>query len=130
MELNGKQLLLLLLLVLPLGVMAQSVKKKYLGMYSGTIPAYTMVVGETTVTVASSTIRVLIAENFSCTQVIGNDQQSGKWKVVTQDKTSYTLEVRLENQQLLERFIIDKKTKSLQREGFFPQPDVVLLKEH
>lgn len=129
MELRMKQLLLIAVLVLPFGAMTQHVKKKYLGAYSGTIPGYTLLVGNATVSVSPAKISVLLGEDFTLTQVIGNDQQSGSWSIASQDKTMYTIEVRFEQQQLLERFILDKKTKSLRREGFFPQPSVVLSKQ-
>jgi hypothetical protein len=124
-----KHFFLLFLILLPMVSIGQALKKKYLGIYTGAIPAFVLSAGTSTIQVDAASISIALMEDKTCTQSIGNDQRKGTWKLIAQSKTSYTLELTLENQIMIERCVLDKKSKQLLREGFYPQPDALLTKQ-
>lgn len=124
-----KRFLLLILLLLPIVSSAQSLKKKYIGVYRGSISAYVLSVGNSTLTVDAASIVIAFSNDQTCVQTIGNDQLNGTWSVVSETKTTYTIEMKLNNQVMLERCVLEKKSKKLLREGFYPQPDALLDKQ-
>lgn len=124
-----KRFLLLILLLLPIVSSAQSLKKKYIGVYRGSISAYVLSVGNSTLTVDAASIVIAFSNDQTCVQTIENDQLNGTWSVVSETKTTYIIEMKLNNQVMLERCVLEKKSKKLLREGFYPQPDALLDKQ-
>jgi hypothetical protein len=124
-----KHFFLFFLILLPIVSEAQSLKKKYLGIYRGTIPAYVLSAGTSTIQVEAASISISLFDDKTCSQTIGNDLLKGSWQIVSQSKTSFTIELKLENQVMVEQCVLDKKTKQLLRDGFYPQPNVLLEKQ-
>ena len=106
----------------------QHLKKKFYGTYKGVIPAYKMDIGSDVVDVASASITIVLSPE-GVVQQLGNSTKNGTWKLITTEKTVYILSLRLEGQLTEEQLVLDKKTKAMIRQGFFPQPDTPLMKE-
>ena len=125
-----RKLLILILLCFPLIGSAQksvSLKKKYLGTYKGTIPAYKMDTGEEVVNVSSSAIYIEITKE-DITLAIGNNSLHGTYKVLFMAKTYYLLDVNIDGQLASERIMVYKRGKKLSRDGMYPQPVAELKK--
>jgi hypothetical protein len=106
----------------------QTVKKKLLGTYEGTIPAYRMDVGQTVVNVEAATIRIELLDGAVIVQQLDAKKQRGTWEVDDTEKAYYVIVYRLEGQVAEERIILYRKTRTMEREGIFPQPDATLVK--
>jgi hypothetical protein len=107
----------------------QTVKKKLLGTYEGTIPAYRMDVGQTVVNVEPTTIRIELLDGSVIVQHLDNKKHRGTWTVDDTEKAYYVITYRLEGQAAEERLILYRKTRTMERDGFFPQPDALLTRE-
>lgn len=122
--------LIILLVCLPMATFAQkkiNLKKKYFGVYKGTIPAYRMDVGTELIDVSSSSIYIQIGKN-EITLNIGNNELRGTYEVMFEAKTYYLLDATIEGQLATERILVYKRGKRLSRDGMFPQPVTELKK--
>lgn len=122
-----KNLLVISFLFLTSVAFGQSLKKKFLGTYSGTVPSYKVDIGSGVVDVASAGLTItLTAEGV--TQTLGKSVRNGTWRIDETEKTYYVILLRLEGQIAEERIVLQKKSKEMVREGIFPQPDALLRK--
>lgn len=118
---------ILVCLFLHSNVSAQ-VKKSYFGKYVGTIAAYEMSAG------ASERIQIGIAAieiQLSAKEivvVIGTKTNKGTWTLVSENKTNFVIEGKMDNSSATEKILIYKKGKKIVREGIRPQPNVMLKK--
>jgi hypothetical protein len=107
----------------------QHLKKKFYGTYTGVIPAYKLDIGSDVVDVASASITIVLSAD-GVVQQLGNSTKNGTWKIISTEKNYFILSLRLEGQLAEEQVVLDKKSKTMVREGIFPQPDAELAKEH
>ena len=124
-----KNWLVFCFLLISCTVVGQHLKKKLYGIYTGTIPAYTLDIGADVIDVNATTITIDLSEE-RVTQQLGNTLQQGTWEIVTSDKLVIVLSVRLEGQLTEELLTLYKKTKTIRREGIFPQPTTELTKKN
>jgi hypothetical protein len=109
-------------------VSAQTVrlKRKYLKEYQGEMPKYSALIGKEMLEV-SPVKMVIKLDKESLFLSIGNSDYTG---VYTASKATNKEEVILimerDNTKIAERFILNKKNKTIVRKGIFPQPDVCL----
>lgn len=120
-----KTLLPLLLLLLCATGYSQQLHNNLLGTYVGSIPAYTLDVGQGTVHVAETGITIELTAS-GVVQQLDNQQKKGTWKILRTEKQYYIIAIKLEGQLAEERVIIYRKGHSMKREGIFPQPDATL----
>jgi len=123
-----KNWLVFCFLLIGCSTFGQHLKKKLYGTYTGTIPAYTLDIGSDVVEVLATTITIDLSEE-RVTQQLGKTVQQGTWEIVHSDKQVIVLSVRLEGQLTEEVLTLYKKTKTINREGIFPQPTSELTKQ-
>lgn len=122
-----KNLLVIPFLVLSCAAFGQSLKKKFLGTYSGTVPGYKIDIGSGVVDVAAAGLTIVLTAE-GVTQTLGKSVRTGTWRIDEAEKTYYVILLRLEGQIAEERIVLQKKSKEMVREGIFPQPDATLKK--
>lgn len=122
-----KQLLLMLFLFVAITGSGQTLRKKFLGVYEGSIPAYTLDLGSDVVPVEAATIRIELAAK-TIVQTIGSTIKTGTWRVVSESKEGYVIAFRLEGQLIEEQLTLIRKGKKILRKGVYPQPDTSLFK--
>lgn len=125
-----RHLLIIGLLLLSVQSLAQKeivLKKKFLGAYKGTIPAYMMDTGEQILEVSSTNIFVNITD-ADITISIGNNSLHGSYVVMFEAKDYFLLDVKIDNQLANERILVYKQGKRISRDGMFPQPIAELSK--
>ncbi len=125
-----RNLLILFLVILPLGLSAQkevTLKKKYFGAYKGTIPSYKMDTGGDVIEVSSSAIYINITAD-DITISIGNNALHGTYNVMFEAQHYYLLDVSIDGQLASERVMVYKRGKKLSRDGLYPQPVAELTK--
>lgn len=105
----------------------QTLRKKFLGVYEGSIPAYTLDLGSDVVPVEAATIRIELAAK-TIVQTIGSTIKTGTWRVVSESKEGYVIAFRLEGQLIEEQLTLIRKGKKILRKGVYPQPDTSLFK--
>lgn len=120
------KLALFLLLLVPAAGFSQSLKKKYLGTYSGTIESYRMGIGEDVLSVEPATVEVTITPD-SLVQSIGGISTSGTYVLRESKKEYFVLEFRPKDQLILVEYRIYRKGKKILRKGIYPQPDAELF---
>jgi hypothetical protein len=119
---------LLVCLFLHSNVSAQ-VKKSYFGKYVGTIAAYEMSAGASErIQIGTSAIEIQLSDK-EIVVVIGMKTNKGTWTLVSENKTNFVIEGKMDNSSATERILIYKKGKKIVREGIRPQPDVMLKKK-
>lgn len=106
----------------------QSTRKKYLGTYSGTISSYTILSGEELINVEPSILNITFLEGNKVQETIGSTKIEGIYRITSDDKITYTIQVNYPNQLVYEELILTKKDKSILRKGFYPQPECKLIK--
>lgn len=121
-----KGLLLLLFSISFTQLNAQSLKRKYRGIYVGQIDAYEVKMGTTTYNVNASDIKVLI-DRDSIILEIGAYRYAAPYNLETANAT-LTLTSNRENSGIAEQLILDPKTKKIVRKGLYPQPDATLTR--
>lgn len=122
-----KKFLILCLLLLSFPVFGQHLKRKFLGTYSGTIPAYKMHAGNSVIDVASAQISIELTDG-QVIQQIGQSSRKGTWEITKTEKCCYYITLRLEGQLAEEQLVLTKKTRDILRRGLYPQPDARLEK--
>lgn len=123
-----KGILLILFLGLVVLTEAQTLKKKYVGTYEGTISSYALDFQGNTVQVPSVPIRVVLEQDGSITLSINGKSVTGEYQVEQEDKTTITITCEPDDQQIPEKLLLYKKEKCLERKGVYPQPDTFLKK--
>ena len=122
----SKCLLLLLFSISFTQLSAQTLKRKYRGIYAGKIPSYEVKFGQGTNTVSECALKVYLSRD------------SLKLEIGTYHYTSaYTLEIAeqdliltasREESGIPERILLSHRTKTMLRKGHYPQPDATLTK--
>tara|TARA_B100000902_G_scaffold298158_1_gene285404 strand:+ start:244 stop:618 length:375 start_codon:yes stop_codon:yes gene_type:complete len=121
-----KAIVLSFLLMTSFGLMAQ-IKRKDLGRYEGTVPAYKINIGQELLTVQASPISVdLNKENILLK--IGSREYTSTYQVKKLERRRYEILVRVPYSDLKESFSLNGKRKEMIRKGIFPQPDCKLKK--
>lgn len=106
----------------------QSVKKKLLGTYSGTIPSYMIESGEQLINVGASSISIVFLSENKVEETIGATKTEGTYRITSDDKATYTIQVNYPNQIVYEELVLSKKDRTILRKGFYPQPETKLTK--
>jgi len=109
------------------GAFGQSVKlkKKYLKVYDGTLPAYSINLGEEIVNVNSEYLKVTMKKD-SLFVLVGKIKYAGTYKVEKITKKEYKITGAMEETGIPALFFLDLKKKTLLRKGVFPQPEALL----
>ena len=101
-------------------------KRKYLKEYKGEMPKYSALIGKEMLEVSSAKIVIKLDKDSVFLSIGESDYKS----VYTASKSTNTDEIILimerDNTKIEERFILNKKNKTIVRKGIFPQPDVCL----
>ncbi len=108
----------------------QALKKKYLGTFSGTLPGYSILAGEQILNVEQAMITIVILPGNKAEEQIGSTKTEGVYRITAETKSTFVLQVDYPNQLVYEELILDKKAKTIQRKGFYPQPQCVLNKSN
>jgi hypothetical protein len=119
--------LIICCLFLGLSAFGQNIKKKLYGTYEGTISGYKMDIGQTVVDVNAVAIQIKLTEDGLAEQKLGSKILRGTWRIKSDEKTYYVIVLKLTGQEAEERVILYKKTRTMKREGIFPQPDANLV---
>jgi len=105
------------------------VKKSYFGKYVGTIAGYEMSAGASErIQIGISAIEIQLSGK-EIVVVIGTKTNKGTWTLVSENKTNFVIEGKMDQSSATERILIYKKGKKIVREGIRPQPDVMLRKK-
>lgn len=115
-------------LLVVIQVHGQKLKKKYLGTYSGVIPAFVMDLGGDVVQVEQAQITIQLLENNHVEQSIGAQVTTGRWELVAISKSEAEIRLILTGQHYTETLFLQLKTHEINRKGFYPQPDALLRK--
>ena len=112
------------------GAFGQSVKlkKKYLKVYDGTLPSYSINLGEEVVKVNSEYLKVTMKKD-SLFVLVGKVKYGGTYKVEKITKKEYKITGAMEETGIPALFFLDLKNKTLLRKGVFPQPEALLTIE-
>lgn len=102
-------------------------KKRYLGSYKGTIPAYQVTVDLSIVEVSETPIYVHLMKD-EITVTIGNRTLTGTYTVMFKANDYYLLDATMEGQLATERILVYKRGKHISRDGMYPQPVTELNK--
>ena len=102
-------------------------KKKYLKAYDGTIPSYSINLGEEIVKVNSEYLKVTLKKD-SLFVLVGKVNYGGTYKVEKITKKEYKITGAMEETGIPALFFLDLKKKTLLRKGVFPQPEAFLQK--
>lgn len=100
-------------------------KKKYLKAYDGTLPSYSINLGEEIVKVNSEYLKVTLKKD-SLFVLVGKVKYGGTYKVEKITKKEYKITGAMEETGIPALFFLDLKNKTLLRKGVFPQPEALL----
>ena len=123
-------LLLYLTMVFCGGVYAQpqvKLAKKFLGSYTGEIPAYSMQVGSVEVEVVSTPIQISIDRDQVELQ-LGRVLKRGSYRVLFESGGYFLLDCKIDGEPSPERIMVFKRGKRIARDGLYPQPLAYLQK--
>lgn len=127
----AQRLAFFILLFLPLfstgQKLVEEVKKKYFGTYSGEIPSYSLDTGNDLVKVQSTDLKIQLDANYVILD-LGKEHFTGTYSVLFMGVDYYVLDVKLEGQLQSERLVVHTKSKTMTREGIYPQPNAELKK--
>lgn len=128
-KMGSLRLLMTLLFFIPLVSLSQSMvkemKQKNYGTYSGEIGGYNYLLDTLTVQVESAPIEIVVDKsNISIT--IGKINKKGSYHVLFKGNDYYVLDAFFEGDVLTERIVINEKSKTMIREGSYPQPNTTL----
>ncbi|MBC9811240.1 hypothetical protein H9Y05_02015 [Crocinitomicaceae bacterium CZZ-1] len=125
------RLILVICLIVPFFSEAQTIvtelKKKNYGVYKGEIPSYIYSSDTSLFTIDATPIEVQVSEN-AIAVTIGKLHKKGSYHILFKDKNYYVLDAFFEGDILTERIVLYEKTKSMIREGSYPQPNALLKK--
>jgi len=125
-----KSWIFLMFFLVPITLVAQkdiTLKRKYLGKYKGTIPAYQIQTDNEVMDVTACSIYMNI-EADAIELTVGNNKFIGTYSVMFKTKTYYLLEARMDGQTYAERIMLYVRGKKASREGLYPQPMAALEK--
>lgn len=125
---NGLTFAFILLSFLALAQKEIKLKKKYLGEYSGVIPAYQIQTNEGLVSVEEAEVSILFKKDFSANLTIGHQQKTSTFRVISKDKKDYTIELVTAGELYVEKINLQGKNKLILRKGIYPQPEATLKK--
>ncbi|MEN9969474.1 MAG: hypothetical protein RIR94_1676 [Bacteroidota bacterium] len=110
----------------PLFGQTQTIKRKYRGIYEGTIPNYEVRMGQEMIAVKATNMRVYL-DRDSVYFEIGTYRYNSSYRF---EKSSVSLLIGAdrENSGIPEQLILDPKTKTMIRKGLYPQPDATLTR--
>lgn len=122
----SKCLLLLLFSISFTQLPAQTLKRKFRGIYAGQIPSYEVKFGQGTNTVSKCELKVYLSRD-SLKLEIGTYRYVAGYtlEIVEQD---LILTAPREQSGIPERFILSPRTKTILRKGLYPQPDATLIR--
>jgi hypothetical protein len=123
------KILLILLVATPCFVQAQSLKKKYLGLYQGQIPAFKMSVGEQVVQIPETNISIQLNADQTALESLNTLSENAYFSIEKEDKQRIVLQVKFASTNIVHSYIVYKKEKRLERKGIYPQPDVFLMQK-
>lgn len=109
-------------------VSAQTVrlKRKYLKEYQGEMPTYNALIGKEMIEVTPARMTIKLFKD-SLFLFIGNSEYKSVYSASKHTNTDeIILLMERDNMGIEERFILNKKNKTIVRKGVFPQPDVCL----
>lgn len=104
----------------------QTIKRKYRGIYEGTIPSYEVRMGQEVFAVNATNIRIYLSRD-SLFLEIGTYHYASVYQL---EKTSATfiISAERENSGIPEELTLDPKTKTIIRKGLYPQPAATLTR--
>jgi hypothetical protein len=114
--------------ILKMDVSAQTVrlKRKYLKEYQGEMTKYSALIGKEMLEVSPAKM-VIKLDKDSLFLSIGNSHYTGVYTATkSTDKEEVIVIMDRDNSKIPERFILNKKNKTIVRKGIFPQPDAYL----
>lgn len=112
-------------------VSAQAVrlKRKYLKEYQGEMPKYSALIGKEVIEVSPAKMVIKLVKD-SLFLYIGNSEYKSVFAASRSTNTDeIILTTERDNSDIKERFILNKKNKTVVRKGIFPQPDVCLMRK-
>jgi hypothetical protein len=124
------RLLLVVFFLVPIIGLSQKpieLKSKFLGVYEGKISSFLMDSGKDLLTVEESPITIEIAEE-TILFAIGSNKKSGIYTVMFEADKYFLLDCKINGQLANERVVVFKKGKKISRDGLYPQPNTILLK--
>lgn len=107
-----------------LGANAQKdidLKKKFLGIYRGTVPAYKINSRVGIIEVGETPIRVTI-EDEQVQIKIGENIIQGSYTVMFKARKYFLLDINVDGQLANEKIMVYKAGKHISRDGLYPQP--------
>jgi hypothetical protein len=104
----------------------QTLKRKYRGIYEGTIPTYEVRMGQEMIAVKATNLRVYL-DRDSVYFEIGTYRYNSTFQL---EKTSASLLINADRESsgIPEQLQLDPKTKTMIRKGLYPQPDATLTR--
>jgi hypothetical protein len=122
----SKCLLLLLFSISFTQLTAQTLKRKYRGIYTGQIPSYEVKFGQGANTVSKCELKVYISRDSLKLEIGTYSYASGyTFEIAEQD---LILTAPREQSGIPEQFILSPRTKTILRKGHYPQPDATLIR--
>jgi hypothetical protein len=119
-----KGLIILLFFISFTQLFAQGVKRKFRGVYEGSIPAYEVKMGKSTFAVKSSEIKLFL-DRDSLFIEIGSYRYGSDYSV-EKEENRFILTSSRENSGIPEQLFLDPRSKTVIRKGLAPQPDATL----
>lgn len=104
-----------------------TLKKKNLGAYQGEIPTYNYLMDTLSISVDKTPIEILLTDN-SINITIGRINKKGSYHILFKGKDYYVIDAFFEGDILTERLVLNEKSKTVMREGSYPQPNATLRK--
>lgn len=114
------------LLIMFVGISQKPLKKKYRGNYVGSIPSYSVFVGEQPLIISKTDISIFL-DKTTITMQVGKISYEGLlyWSI---ENNEIIINARIEGLSVPEKISVDLKTKEMVRIGRSPQPNSKLLK--
>jgi hypothetical protein len=125
-----RSIAVILVVLFPLLAMSQKgLKRRHLGTYEGSIPAFVMDTGKDLVNVGATHITIELMEaNVSMT--VGNNTVRGQYTVLFEGDNYMVLDCEMYGQLGSERIIVYNWGGKISRDGLYPQPGSILLKSN
>ena len=98
-----------------LGQKSIKIKKKYLGIYAGVIPAYEVKLNDGLTSVDGIEISFVLDKDEKVEIQIGNEKKESTYTVLEKVKNDYTIEVRTDGEEYVEKLELKGKDKMLIR---------------
>jgi hypothetical protein len=123
----AKALFIIFLIITSFTNAQKSLKKRFLGLYEGEIPAYKINTGSQFIDVSSTPISLVLKKNEFVFKV-GRNEMTGTYSWIKKDNKTIQIEFLRPEDETKEIVTLTKKTKQILREGVFPQPKATLKK--